>query len=241
MRRIAVAVFLGGGMGLAQSTLPAINPTTALPSSAATATGGPPTVAQAALPATVETSQPARVTYSPGLLEVDADNSSLNEILREISRQTGMKVTGGVVDERVFGKYGPAGPAEVLASLLDGTNINMILRETASTGPKELILTPREGGVTPPDLNGARTKEGAMAAAQQRLNGADPSAQAGAPRPPYGGTEFGAGGPDPSATGPHPTIPNYQPRSGPVFSPNGATPQQVYQQLQQMRPTPPQP
>lgn len=92
----------------------------------------------------------ADVTYANGLLTIAADNSSLNQILREIARQTGMKITGSVGDERVFGRYGPSTPARVLASLLDGTGSNMLLRETASNAPAELILTPREGGPTPP-------------------------------------------------------------------------------------------
>jgi hypothetical protein len=98
----------------------------------------------------VQTVNLAEVTYANGLLTVAADDSSLNQILQEIARQTGMKVTGSVSDERVFGRYGPSTPARVLASLLDGTGSNMLLRETASSAPAELILTPREGGATPP-------------------------------------------------------------------------------------------
>ena len=245
MRRIAVAVFLGGGMGLAQSKLPAISPTAAAPSSAA-AVASPPATAQSDVPANAQSSQPAQVTYSPGLLEVDADNSSLNQILSEIGRQTGMKITGGVADERVFGKYGPAAPADVLASLLDGTNTNMILRETASSAPKELILTPREGGVTPPDLNSVTTNGGspsAQAAALQRPNGDDRPGEVGSPRPPYaGGMNPPNSAPNPSAPGPYPGYPSYTPHPDPAHAPGGAqTPQQIYQQLQQMQQTQPRP
>src|SRR5437764_15453174 len=74
------------------------------------------------LPATPTTTQPepppipltpsqrppkrAQVTYADGTLSISADNSSLNQILRQISTDTGMKITGGVTDERVFGQYG---------------------------------------------------------------------------------------------------------------------------------------
>lgn len=93
----------------------------------------------------------ARVTYVNGLLDVRADNSSLNQILREIARETGMKIIGGVADQRVFGNYGPAPAGTVLQTLLDGTNTNVLLQERAATHePEELILTPRSGGVTPP-------------------------------------------------------------------------------------------
>jgi hypothetical protein len=92
----------------------------------------------------------AQVSCQNGMLEVHADNSSLNSILRAVSRCTGMRVTGGVSEQRVFGNYGPAAPATVLATLIDGTGSNMLLKETAADQPAELILTPRTGGPTPP-------------------------------------------------------------------------------------------
>lgn len=95
----------------------------------------------------------AQVSYAGGQLQVRAENSSLNSILRMVAQATGMKITGGVRDQRVFGNYGPAAPATVLATLLDGTDTNLLLRETAADQPAELILTPRTGGVTPPNPN----------------------------------------------------------------------------------------
>ena len=92
----------------------------------------------------------ARVTYANGMLEVRADNSSLNQILRDISRQTGMKIVGGVADQRVFGSYGPAPAATVLQTLLDGTGTNILLQESRTHAPEQLVLTPQTGGPTPP-------------------------------------------------------------------------------------------
>ncbi len=69
----------------------------------------------------------AEVSYSNGQITVAANNSSLNQILRDISSKTGMKITGGVTDERVFGQYGPAVPSSILTTLLDGTSSNMLL------------------------------------------------------------------------------------------------------------------
>ena len=97
--------------------------------------------------------QRAEVTYAAGLLDVRADNSSLNQILRAIGHLTGMKITGGVTDERVFGNYGPAEPSTILATLLHGTGSNMLLRESSGDAPAELVLTPRNGGPTPPNPN----------------------------------------------------------------------------------------
>lgn len=106
----------------------------------------------AASPATAGTPhlQRAQVTFTGGLLQVQANNASLNAILHEITRTTGMKITGSVSEQRVFGDYGPAAPATVLATLLDGTGTNMLLRESADAAPTELILTPRTGVAAPP-------------------------------------------------------------------------------------------
>ena len=92
----------------------------------------------------------AVITYRDGIVDVRANDSSLNQILRAIARQTGLKITGGVKEERVFGNYGPAPIATVLATLLGGTGTNILfLAGDAETAPK-LILTPRGGGATPP-------------------------------------------------------------------------------------------
>jgi hypothetical protein len=90
------------------------------------------------------------VTYSAGVLSVTAENSSLNQILRDIARVTGMKITGGVTDERVYGTYGPADTSVVLSALLRGTGSNMLLIFDSRQVPQELILTARGGGQTPP-------------------------------------------------------------------------------------------
>jgi hypothetical protein len=98
----------------------------------------------------------ASVYFTDGMLDVRADDSSLLQILHDISRRTGMTITGGVADQRVFGNYGPAAPATVLATLLDGTGTNMLLKETPGDDkPVELVLTQRTGGASPPNPNAA--------------------------------------------------------------------------------------
>ncbi len=95
----------------------------------------------------------AEVIYTRGLFQVRANNSSLNQILRSISHINGMKITGGVEDQRVFGNYGPAPLSTVLATLLDGTGANMLLLGGGAGTPAELVLTPRTGGPEPPGPN----------------------------------------------------------------------------------------
>jgi hypothetical protein len=167
----------------------------------------------------------AQVTYVDGTLSISADNSSLNQILRQISTDTGMKITGGVSDERVFGQYGPDNPAQVLAELLNGTGSNMILVHRDGPAPAELILTPRQGGPTPPNPNAT--------AFNDRPEPEDTPNQA--IRPP----QFE---PPPPA---NPAIPPANPgvpaqaapgNSSQPDSPNGVkTPQQIYEQLQRLR------
>jgi hypothetical protein len=125
-----------------------------LPATPPTSVGSPGSMA-APIPAAapsgnMEQHHRARVNYAGGTLEVRADNSSLNQILRDISRQTGMKIVGGVADQRVFGVYGPAAAGTVLQTLLDGTGANVLLRETPEHVPEELVLSPRSGGIAPP-------------------------------------------------------------------------------------------
>jgi hypothetical protein len=141
------------------SRLPATQPT-ALPENPPPPPATPPPAANT-LPAPMAatplsdappSSRPRRATvsYLNGQLNVRADDSSLNQILRAISRQTGLKITGGVADQRVFGDYGPATTSSVLATLLDGTGTNILLLEGDASTPPELILTARGGGPTPP-------------------------------------------------------------------------------------------
>ena len=94
---------------------------------------------------------PATVTASGNELTVTAQNSSLSQILHQVSSKTGMKLDGMSTDERVFGNFGPASPREVLTSLLNGTSYNLIMVGDLPNGaPRELLLSRRSGGPVPP-------------------------------------------------------------------------------------------
>jgi len=225
-------VLVAGGLALAQSpALPATPPTAASVPAAAAKTAQP--VAHRAV-----------VLFSGGQLTITADNSSLNQILRDVSRQTGMKITGGVADQRVFGKVGPGAAAGILSSLLDGTGSNMLLRENAAHTPVELVLTPRGGGATPPGPFASGPEDDAPARDEGPAPPeptAPPSQQSqGPPQPSAPQTSGFGGGPvavpaagpgaAPSSAPPPSTIP------GNPQSPNGVlTPQQIFQQLQQLQ------
>lgn len=209
------------------------------------AASNPVVPAESALPATVPTAAPpvtpaqspaqhAKITYTDNMIAVTASNSSLNQILRDISRLTGIKITGGVADERVFGAYGPSSPSQVLAALLDGTGSNMLIVQSAGDAPTELILTPRQGGPTPPNPNA------------QSFNDSDESSEEAPPNPvarpirhqppsPYAPRPTPS--PDGSSqTGETPAQTSVGEGTSQPSSPNGPrTPQQIYDELQRLR------
>jgi hypothetical protein len=219
-----------------QTTRPASTPVSStLPASAPTAPEQPP------IPLTPSQRPPTRaqVTYADGKLSIIADNASLNQILRQIAADTGMKITGGVTDERVFGQYGPASPDQILAELLDGTSSNMVLVHRNSATPTELVLTPRQGGATPPNPNAAAfdDRQDQQPAPQAEQPTSNPGGQ-----PVFPATSLGtpAGASQPNAqpnSQPNASQPNAaQPNAAQPDSPNGVkTPQQIYEQLQRMR------
>jgi hypothetical protein len=107
----------------AHPTLPPTPPTSAPQAVPAANTLPGPMAATPLNAAGTTSSRPhrAQVTYENGVLNVRANDSSLNQILRAICGATGLTITGGVADQRVFGNYGPASTSAVLATLLDGT------------------------------------------------------------------------------------------------------------------------
>jgi hypothetical protein len=85
-----------------------------------------------------------RVTLNGGSLAVDAHNSSLGEILKDLEKSSGMTVDGFDKDTRVFGVYGPGPPSDVISALLDGAGYNFLLVGATEAGtPREILLTTR--------------------------------------------------------------------------------------------------
>ena len=102
-------------------------------------------------PATVPAADPATVTLADGRLTVEANNSDLTQIIREVSRETGMVLEGDVKEARVYGKYGPADASSILSELLQGMGYNVMIVGGAGEGaPKHLTLSKRVGGPSPP-------------------------------------------------------------------------------------------
>jgi hypothetical protein len=109
-------------------------------------------VSQSAPSMLQEPAREAQIVFAGDSLSIQADNSSLSAILRQVASKSGMKIDGLGGDERVFGAFGPGAPRDVLADLLNGTAYNVVLVGDLSNGaPRELILTPvTRGAAAPP-------------------------------------------------------------------------------------------
>ncbi|HLV86931.1 MAG TPA: hypothetical protein VKV39_08155 [Candidatus Sulfotelmatobacter sp.] len=91
---------------------------------------------------------PPEVAWNGKDLTIDADNSSLMEILQAVRSRTGasIDVPGTAAAERVAVHIGPAPIRDVLGTLLYGTNFDYVLQATDDgAGLRSLVLTVRGG------------------------------------------------------------------------------------------------
>jgi hypothetical protein len=160
-----------------------------------------------------EPAKPAQVQFDGGSLSIEADNSSLDAILRSLSSQSGMQIEGLGHDERVFGKFGPGTPRDVLSDLLNGTPYNLEMVGDLSNGvPRQLILSPV--GAAAPASTGPTGPTGPMQHAPNDQSGDADADQTPPPAVPMRS-------PDSVQTGPS--------------SQTVKTPQQLFEELQAMR------
>ncbi len=118
---------------------------------------------------------------SHGLLIV-ASNSSLAQILKEVSTDTGAKVEGMGTDQRIFGTYGPGPARDVLSQLLDGSGYNVLMVGDRGQGtPRRIVLT------IPPGSALQSTPKNAATQVSENDNDSDqsePEAEQEQPQPP---------------------------------------------------------
>lgn len=94
------------------------------------------------------------VTWDSQGLRIQATNSSLHEILNQVSADTGAKVEGIGTDERVFGEFGPGTARDVISQLLHGSSYNVLMIGDQGAGtPRQIVLSTRRTGTTPGSAN----------------------------------------------------------------------------------------
>jgi hypothetical protein len=99
------------------------------------------------LPPVQQSAQQAKIQFHQGMLSIDAKNSSLKEILDQVSHQTGLQIDGLDHDERIYGQYGPDTVANTLTDLLDGSGYNYVMIGGGNGAPPtKLLLTANNGG-----------------------------------------------------------------------------------------------
>lgn len=94
------------------------------------------------------------VTWDSQGLRIQATNSSLHEILNQVSADTGAKVEGIGTDERVFGEFGPGTARDVISQLLHGSSYNVLMIGDQGAGtPRQIVLSTRRTGNTSSSAN----------------------------------------------------------------------------------------
>ncbi len=206
----------------------------------------PPTAAQQLIPVPLQAptpeqmpAQPPQVTFTNGLLAINADNSSLADVLRGVRNalKIGLDTPPGAGSERVVVHLGPGQPRDVLTQFFSGSKYDYILVGTAQDpqGVSQVILTPRQGttvagNASPPP----QPAVGGIANGSEDADTAD--------------TEDAAQQqPEPSAAPQLPPANPYQPNTPPQQPTNASsgggetggqqvkTPEQLLQELQRMQ------
>jgi hypothetical protein len=91
----------------------------------------------------------AAITWDSHGLYINASNSSLHQILKDVGTVTGATVEGLDADERIFGVYGPGKARDVLSQLLHGTSYNVLMIGDQGEGtPRDIVLSSRHAGAT---------------------------------------------------------------------------------------------
>ncbi len=151
----------------------------------------------------------AKVEWNSRGLRIEAANSSLQQILKDVATATGAKVSGLGADQRIFGTYGPGAARDVLSQLLDGSGYNVLMIGDRGQGtPRQIVLSKPPTGPAP------------AVASNLGMNN-DDSGSADVEEPPQPQ-------PPPPPLQPHQNMPN---GLGPGAQPH--TPQQLLQEMQQ--------
>lgn len=181
---------------------------------------------------------PPEVRFQNGELTINAQNSTLSQVLRAVQTQTGASVDmpAGAGSERVVAQIGPGPAHDVLNTLLNGSRFDYVILGVAGNpgAVQKVILTPRQGAAPAstataqnnptPQPGEAEPDEGVVAEGEPEYQNQNPEPP---PAPPPGGFR-------------RPMIPVQPPdQQQQSFSPDqqsgGKTPEQLMQELQQIQ------
>lgn len=171
-----------------------------------------------------------RVSFQNGLLSIEANNSTMYDVLSAVKRQTGanIDVPLGSAADRVVTRLGPGKPRDVMASLLSGSKFNYIIVGPPQNpdGIQRVILSRRPaGGIPSPASDQASFNPQVVPAPEE-----EPA------------EEFEPEPPPEEIAQPEPAPPTMQPgqdpsqQQGQQQNPNQTkTPEQLLQELQRMQ------
>jgi len=188
-------------------------------------------------PANAEPSA-ATVEWNSKGLQINASNSSLQQILKDVATATGAKVSGLGTDQRVFGSYGPGPARDVLSELLVGSGYNVLMVGEQGQGtPREIVLSKQASGSSQRQTNSqsqSNDDSGANSDVDEQPQAPpQPQAPLQAPAPvnnnPSG---FGPGGGQPQPRTPQQILQEMQQRQQQI--------EQLQQQQHNQQPQPPQ-
>lgn len=159
-----LVVSLGSEEKSAQNSQPAIGWVSAKVRNVNTA----PVVLRKAITARPASVNGVTVQFANGQISIHASNATLSEVLFQIQKCTGAEIAipAGSEQERVAADFGPGTPSEVMAQLLNGTDLNFVV-VGAPSNPNQLgsvILSRKTGTVDPPSV--FAVQEAPAAAAQ---------------------------------------------------------------------------
>ncbi len=184
---------------------------------------------------------PPLVRFQNGELTIEAQNSTLAQVLRAVQTQTGasIDVPGGANSERVATKIGPGQPRDVLNTLLNGSKFDyVILGVMGKPGAvQKVILTPRQSGAvgttTAQNNSAPRAPE---AEADENVAESEPE-QNERPQPPVppGGFRRPGGPGFPGAQASPPDQNAFTPGDTSNNGNGAKSPEQLMQELQQMQ------
>lgn len=93
--------------------------------------------------------RPAQVTFVGGNLLIEANNSSLNDILQSVAEKCRINIDKIENSPQIFGVYGPGKSDDVLVKLLYGSNYNFIMVNSVVSGTPRALIVSRRNANTP--------------------------------------------------------------------------------------------